>query len=379
MKKLLLAGSFFIVLLASAYYININYHAKDIIQGKKYTLQIIDSIQITDDIVPCNYYAQNGYWIKMGISKANFYEMTPQHPLKVSIRGATSLCPDPNKRISRKNLERARMFSVGKNIILTYDDINERFHVYNRQGKFIKTLKPDMSAKKTVSGCNYSETNDSLVVISVIDKEKHFDSLRFDKNVLLYHIINLKTGKTMYKVGSFPEIYQTKKYLGYLPHHNFATDFENKRIFYQCEGSPLLHEVYWETGKTQVFGIACEGYTPPAFELKQPIHGANNDYVSKLNEYINKSYIAKNIYYEPKNNYIFRDFILPIKEGHKLRNHVLQIYEVKNKTLLTEIMLDNNLSYLVYVDEDLSVWFEKNRLPYETNTVLYKTKLVAKP
>jgi len=314
MKKTLIFISFFIVVFASAYYITLISRSNDIIQGKKYTLQIIDSIQTTDDIVPFNYYAQNGYWIKIRPGKANFYEMNAQHPLKASIRGATSLCPDPNKRTSRKNLERARMFSVGKNSIITYDDLNQ----IDRQGKLIRKQKTDLANKVQVMGCNYSQTNDTLVILSGTDLKRHSDSLRFAENEPLLYIVNLKTGKTMYKVGSFPEIYQTKKYLGYLPHYNFATDFENKRIFYQCEGSPLIRVAYWETGKTETFGMPCNGYLPPECELRKPSTKTgeyfSNEYYSQMNECRSKSFMLGNIYYESQNDYIFRQFILPKKE-----------------------------------------------------------------
>lgn len=370
MKRWLIIVSFFLVLTVLAYYIEVDGNPKDITPGN-YSLKIIDSIEIADDISLHSYYAQNGYWIKMGFGKANFYEISPQHVLKASIRGATSFCPDPNKRISPKNLERPRAFGVGKNVIITYDDINERFYIYDKQGKLIRTLKTDLEGKKLISGCNYSQTNDTLVVISVRSKLKS-DSLMFDKTEHLYHIIDLKTGKTLYKVGSFPDIYRNKKYLIYLPFHNFTADFKQKRIFYQCQASPFLYVTDWETGKTETFGVPCQNYTPPEDEIKLSSVSQQECY-EKINEYRKKSYATHNLC--AVREYIFRQFRL-LKEGD-LSDYVLQIY--KSKTLISELKPDKKLGDLVYVSEDLSIWFEKNYPVGENNKVLYKTKLVPEP
>lgn len=364
--------SFFAVLLASAYYITANNQTRNITPGK-YSIKILDSVQIIDDIGLSNMYMQHDYWIKMGMGKANFYEIKDTKPtLKASIRGATTLCPDPNKRISPKNLERARFFGVGHRTIITYDDLNQRIHIYDKDAKFIQRIKPDVFNKKIPSGCNYSQTNDTIMILSMVDMNKNVDSLKFNKNEVLYHIIDLKTGKTLYKAGKFPETYQEKKYLGYLPFHTFASDFKNKRIFYQCEGSPYIYVNYWESGKNEVFGTPCQNYTVPQFEIKQS-SVSMSEYVSKVSEYRDKSCITNNIYYESTHGYIFRDIRLP-KESDGLCRHVLQTY--KDQTLLTEVLLNKKIGSLVGVSDDLSIWFENNRLPGQNNTILYKAKLV---
>lgn len=334
-------------------------------------IQIIDSVEINHPEVFQNIlYMHSGKVYNIGKFSVSIHDTKGKS--EIFYKGQTTECLTGKESMKKKIPIRLYAFGISPyDNFWVIDDIGQKLYEYHnntvKNRLYLNMLKKDNEIK--INNPPYFHfLSDSIAIIPYISYDFYRGKASLNKNTQLFNLVNVYTGNTLLKFGTWDSIYTNNDIHKELVKYTGIYFVPNVLI----SKNELAYTT--ELGNT----IKIHNITDnKSYSLPKP-----NNFISMNWSSINKKdtiIFSTNftLFYDKNTNQLLQQYRThkQVMDKTIAMEDYLVIYSIEQKSIVSEIKIQKPLRYLVGVDKN-TLWFDNHKTSNDTKIVLYKVQLV---